>query len=1482
MDMNPVERGISGTTPIRMPDTLKLDKDGKVEVEASPDKVELNSKKTRTKEGILVKTTRTVLSGFGLGSGLVGGAVIGSGVAAGGDMMAGLVGHSLSWAAVTTAAKVGGIVGAALFGVAGMYGGWNLASGIIKSGSFMKNLVLSEHYTEDEAQALKMLKSVEDSPKDAKQVLRYISKNRAADEKATDEAEIYCGLLNQFGNKETDKALSAYATLKEYLPPGNERAAAVPELGKLIKTFGAPADGMDALYLVLQNTHSNETVAGESEHMRLVADGLKGCSAEHAVISPEVTDRVYACIRNRVSPDERKEVISSTLGELGTLNIEPGDAVGYLEPIIGAREKGADLKKETHNFIGLLNMLNNDKNSAAQAYGEIKKYLPPGEDRYNVLPEIGRLSKVFGNGCLDSLFIVIKNMNANDRCADETSSLIDAAESLRKCSNEGERISPETAGEVYTFLKANFPPDKRKEAQEAVLGQFSQVKMKPGDAVAHLKAIVTSLQAGETLATETQNFLGFLKAVDYNGDLARTAYTSVKNYLPPDKGRDRVLDELGKFTSAFGDSRKAIDALGIVLSNLKKSENFTDESQLLRDLGDSLKKCTKDPSAITPQAAGEAYLYLKENYGPAERKAILTATMDRFGQNSMDFRDALENLKTLVKYRKKEDNLASETDLLIGLRDRTDGNLESARSLYSLTKKNLSPGDERAQGLKEYDSFKKIFGSTPDGLQALGVVIGSLKSGETLSGEADNLRKTVDSIRQCSVSGSGIPSEVACDLYSTLKSHYSSGEQKGAVEATLGKFGNYRKLEPSDVAANFKLLVSSLQKEDDLAKETDFLMVLPEQTGSRMDRARQVYSAAKKCLPSDEERSQVPDELKQFEKTFISNDEAISALNTVLENLNAEDTLAGESDIFRRDSELLARCAGGQGPVSTQNTAEAYKTIKSRFTAAEREGVMKATLEKFPAYRKLETKDALANLKLLAASLQSKDDLAAETSFLMSLPNSTGGSMEAARKVYTQAKQYLPPGDVRNSVPAELSSFAQAFGSPQNALEALELTLKNLNKSESFSSESDNLRACAQHLKSCTTSGVSISPASAQAAYSLFDSRFSPSDRASVMDSTVGQFGSYSKLGLDDVMENIKLLLGTRQNGEDLRAETSILMGLLKQTGGKMNDARDVYSSVKKCIAPGPERNAVPGELDRLTQTFGSPKEGVSAVLTVLKSLKSNESFTADAEMLRYCADSLKQCTSGNSSVPLSKAADIYQTLQNSFNDAQRRDVINDTLGQFGRYRKLSPDEAMQTFKYLVDSRQRGEDLGKETATLMDLTEKAGGSLDKGRKIYNSIKTKFPPQNRDEGLRSYMTLHSLEGSADNALDSFLGLYEDRHSDESFSQCISDYADIYRACGNSGSARDSAMNIYKYLSSGFRSGSERENAREAMGKLLRTEQGIGGADSGKKDFQFVYTHMESGDNLPSEINTFIGFLQSERNSERAQQRYLDSKFRETWN
>jgi len=1477
MDMNPLDnRGISGATPIRMPESLKLDKSGNVEVQPSADKVEIRGKKDGAKESFLVKTTRTVLSGFGLGSGLVGGAVIGSGVAAGGDIMAGLVGHSLSWAAVSTAAKVGGVVGAALFGVAGVYGGWSLAGALIKSGSVMKNLILSEHYTEDEAQALKMLKGAEDSGKDAKQVLRFISKNRAADEKASEEAGIYCGLLNQFGSKETDKALSAYASLKEYLPPGDARAAAVPELEKFTKTFGTATDGMDALYTVLQSLSSNETLAGESQNVRLVADGLKGCSSEHSVISPDVTGKVYGYFKSNIPPDERNNVISSTLGELGKLNIEPQEALGYIEPVISTREKGADLKGETRNFIGLTRMLDGDKNTAKQAYGEIKKFLPPGEERYNIMPELGRLSKSFGNGCLDALFIVLRNLNGNDRCGAENSSLLDAADALRKCSGEGEKITAQMAGDVYTFLKANFAPDGRKEAQDAVLGQFGQVKMKPEDAVAHLKAIVTSLQAGESLATETQNFLGFLKAVDNNGDLARTAYTSVKKYLPPDKGRDHVLDEMGKFTASFGDSKKAIDGLETVLSNLKKSEDFSAESQMLRDVGDSLRKCTRDSSAVTPKEAGEVYLFLKENYGPAERKAVLAETLDRFGQGSMDFKDALENLKTLVKHQQQGDSMKAETDLLIGLKDRTDGDLQSARSLYSIIKKNLSPGDERAQGLKEYDSFRQVFGSTAESLQALGTVIGSLKSGENLAGEAENLRKTVDSIRQCSVQGSKIPSQVACDVFTTLKSHYSAGEQKAAVDATLGRFGSSAKLDPADAAANFKLLVTSLQKDDSLAAETDFLMALPEKTGSRMDKARLVYSAAKKALPSDEERSQVPGELSKFEKTFKSNDEAIAALNTVLESLNKGDGLAGEADILRRDADLLAKCTGGKGQISTQNAAEAYKAIKSRFAPSEREGVMNATLEKFPEFRKLDVKDALANLTLLVSSLQSGESLAAETSFLMALPDSTGGSMDSARKVYAQAKQYLPPGDVRNSVPAELSRFAQAFGGAQASLEALELTLKNLNRSENFGEEAENLRGCAQYLKSCTSSGVT--PANAQAAYSLFDSQFQPSDRDRAIDSTLGQFGSFTKLGFDDVMENLKMLLGTRQNGEDLRAETSTLMGLLKQTGGKMSDAREVYSSAKKCIAPGSERNAVPAELDRLAQTFGSPKEGVNALLTVLKGLKSNESFTGETETLRLCADSLKQCTSGYSSVALSTASEIYRTLQKSFDDDQRRNVLSATLGQF---RRMSSDEAVQTFNYLIDSRQRGEDLGRETATLMNLTEKAGGSIDKGRKIYNSIKTKFPPQSRDEGLRSYMTLHSLEGSADNALDSFLGLYEDRKSDDDFSKCVSDYADIYRACGSSSSSRDNAMSVYKYLSSAFRSGYERDNARDAMKRLIGAEYGSGGAASGKKDFQFVYTHMESGDNLPNEINTFIGFLQSERDSERAQQRYLDSKFRETW-
>jgi hypothetical protein len=1479
MDMNPIDRGISQTTPVRMPESLKLDENGKVAVESSPDKVEISTRKPRTKDGILANTTKTVLAGFGLGSGLVGGAAVGSGLAAGGDMMSGLVGHSLSWASVSTAAKVGGVVGAAIFGVAGTFGGWSFASGLIKSGTFFKNLVLDEHYTEDEAQALKILKGAEDTSKDAKQVLRYIAKNRAADEKATDEAQIYCGLLSLFTNKDTEKALSAYAALKEYLPPGKDREGAVSELGELAKTFGTPSDAMDALYMTLQNRRSQESLAGESGNLRLVAEGLKGCSVGHAAITPDIAGTVYNYFKNSVSPEERREVISSTLGELGKLNIEPKDAIGILEPIVGSREKGEDLKAETHNYLGLLSKLGNDSSSAKMAYREIKRYLPPGAERYNMLPELDRLSQVFGREALDSLFIVLKGLNAKDTLAGETASLTGAAESLLQCSSEGERITPEAAGEVYAFLKSSFPPEKRKEAQDATLGQFAQVKMKPDDAVAHLKAIVTSLQAGESLATETQNFLGFLKAVDYDGDLARTAYTSVKKYLPPDKGRDQVLDELGRFTAAFGDARKAIDALEIVLPNLKKSESFADESQFLRSVADSLRSCTKDKAAITAKAAGEAYLTLKESYGPGERKAALSSTLDRFGKDSMDFKDAIENLKTLIKYQGSADDLSLETDQLMALRGHTDGDLDAARKLYAMTRKNLSPGDERAQGLAEFDHFKEVFGNTAGGLQAIGVVIGSLTSKETLAGESETLRAMADGVKKCSTPGSKVSSQVACDVYSTLKSHFTPDERQGAVEATLGKFGNYRKLDPPEVDENLALLVTSLHKGDDLARETDFLMVLPERTGQRMDRARQVYSAAKKSLPSEEERSQVPDELARFEKTFRSNDEAINALNIILATMNAGDRLAVEADVLRRDAELLRTCAGGQAPISTDQAKEAYTTIKASFAPAERDGIMKATLEKFPAYMKLEPREALENLKLLVSSLKDREDMAAETGFLMALPDKTGGSMEAARKVYGMAKQSLPPGEVRNSVPSELSRFAGIFGSPQSAIEALDLTLNGLARSENFSQEADNLRACAQHLKNCTGQGVS--PANAQAAYSLFDARFAPTERPQAMEATMGQFGNFTKLGFDDSMENLKMLLETRQKGEDLRSETGTLMGLLKQTGGKMADARTIYGAAKKYLPPGPERNAVPDELSRLAQTFGSTGEGVNALVTVLKNMKSNESFTGEADTLRFCAESLRQCTSGYQSVPLSTASDVYLTVQKCFDDDQRRNVINATLGQLGKYRKLSADDAVRTFKYLLESRCNGEDLQKETAMLMDLTEKAGGSLDSGRKIYNSIRTRFSPQSRDEGLRSFAALQSLESSADDALDTFLGLHEDRHSDEDFSQCVNGYRDLYRACGYSGNAHRSAMNIYKYLSSSFRSGYERDGARSAMERLLNAERGVGGADGAKSDFQFVYSHMESGDNLPQQIDTFIGFLQSERNSERAQQKFVDSKFRETW-
>jgi hypothetical protein len=46
-------------------------------------------------------------------------------------------------------------------------------------------------------------------------------------------------------------------------------------------------------------------------------------------------------------------------------------------------------------------------------------------------------------------------------------------------------------------------------------------------------------------------------------------------------------------------------------------------------------------------------------------------------------------------------------------------------------------------------------------------------------------------------------------------------------------------------------------------------------------------------------------------------------------------------------------------------------------------------------------------------------------------------------------------------------------------------------------------------------------------------------------------------------------------------------------------------------------------------------------------------------------------------------------------------------------------------------------------------------------------------------------------------------------------------------------------------------------------------------------QPVVGSREKGEDLKAETHNFISFLQSEGNSERAQQRFVDSKLKETW-
>ena len=82
------------------------------------------------KPGALRKAFNSMVSGVGLGSGAIGGGLLGASLAGAGTVVEGLLASNFTWAAVGAAGVTGGIVGAALLGIAGAYGGWKVAEGI--------------------------------------------------------------------------------------------------------------------------------------------------------------------------------------------------------------------------------------------------------------------------------------------------------------------------------------------------------------------------------------------------------------------------------------------------------------------------------------------------------------------------------------------------------------------------------------------------------------------------------------------------------------------------------------------------------------------------------------------------------------------------------------------------------------------------------------------------------------------------------------------------------------------------------------------------------------------------------------------------------------------------------------------------------------------------------------------------------------------------------------------------------------------------------------------------------------------------------------------------------------------------------------------------------------------------------------------------------------------------------------------------------
>lgn len=524
MELTPVDRGVTSQAQLRMPDKLEVKSDGNVEVHAAAtDKVEIK-KQPKEKDGMIANTAKTILSGVGLSSGVVGGGIIGAGVGAGGEVVAGLIGSNLTMASLSTGAMIGGVAGAAIFGAAGAYGGWKFASALIQGGKYLNKLLFTkEPLSPEQSAALNTIKQVEDNPKEAQKALKFITSNLKADESLEKETELYVGLLNHFSNKKSNEALSAYSTIKNNLPPGDARKMALDELGKMSQAFKTPEEAMDALYCVLENLNAKDTIAGEGEVLRSVADTLKKCSADYGVVGPDVAGGVYQTIKKNFAPNQRKEAIDATLGQFAGQKMDPKELLLNFNTLVETRQKGEDLAAETKNLLWLIEKAGSGE-VARLAYQTTKENFAPGT-RKEALDNFFELNGIEKSP--KDAAAVMATIKKNLYEGESMKAQIKEYTEMRKVLGD----SSSSAMEAYKFITTNFKKGENRDDAISQMGKIAAAEkaigQSAGDAAGDFAFLYSHMSPGEKLMTQTDEFITLLQSKK-SSSAAQKAYLAAK------------------------------------------------------------------------------------------------------------------------------------------------------------------------------------------------------------------------------------------------------------------------------------------------------------------------------------------------------------------------------------------------------------------------------------------------------------------------------------------------------------------------------------------------------------------------------------------------------------------------------------------------------------------------------------------------------------------------------------------------------------------------------------------------------------------------------------------------------------------------------------------------------------------------------------------------------------------------------------------